>query len=143
MDRIELRFRILFEYYEELHLEYDSKNSASGRVDNMDIPDTEKRAAKIWLIDSNYVNGSNPNYTSSPIPHPFIGRINNCGIDFVESAMDSAFTKTKYGDENIAKLSKLDRIKKFGKYCLKKPTTSKMCEITLNAIIEYMKSHQP
>ena len=141
VDRIELRFRILFEYYQEHHSEYDSMNSAYARIKNMkDISDAEKRAAKTWLIDEGYVEGYtqsrvNPSLTLS------IKEINHNGINFVESVMDSAFMEIKNECQDISQLSKTDKIKKFAQECLKYPVTSEICKITYEAIIKYINSN--
>ena len=139
MDRPELRFRILFEYYDELHSPpRERENMADQRVRRMDIPDYEKNAAQVWLIDSGDVDGENTGHLGSNQPMPFINRINAYGINFVESVMNTAFTNIKGKFENIDKLSKLDRIKQFSKECLNNPTTQEMCKITYQAIIDLM-----
>jgi len=139
MDRTELRFRILFEYYDELHSpQRERENMADKRIQRLDISEHEKTAAQVWLIDSGYVNGENSGYSGSNIPIPFISRINSSGINFVESVMDTAFTTIKGKFEDMDKLSKLEKIKKFSKECLNNPTTQEMCKITYQAIVNLM-----
>ena len=47
MDRSELRFRILFEYYNELHSEPKKRELQADRVvQRMDVPDFEKTQLK-------------------------------------------------------------------------------------------------
>ena len=139
MDRPEIRFRILFEYYDEFHSpQRESEDMADRRVQRMNLPDHEKRAAQAWLIDSGYVNGKNSGAIGSSLPIPFISRINSFGINFVESIMDTAFTKIQCKFENIDKLSKLDKIAQFSKECLNNPTTQEICKITYQAIVDLM-----
>ena len=137
MDRPEIRFRILFEYYEELHSPpRESEDMADMRVRNMELPKHEKSAAQVWLIDSGLVDGENSGHVGSPIPIPFISRINAHGIDYVESVMDTAFTQVKF--EDVGKLSKTEKISKFSKDCLKHPVTQEICKVTLAAIVKGM-----
>jgi len=137
MDRPELRFRILFEYYDELHSPYSDDRVANERVRKMDAPDYEKNAAQVWLIDSGYVRGKNEIVGASS-PMPFVNGINANGINFVESIMDTAFTKIKGKFEDVDKLSKTERIIKFSKECLNNPATQEMCKITYQAIVDLM-----
>ena len=104
----------------------------------IDIPEHEKNAAQAWLIDSGYVNGENHGIHGSSQPLPFISRINSYGINFVESVMDAAFTKIEGKFEDVDKLSKLEKIKKFSKECLNNSTTQEMCKITYQAIVNLM-----
>ena len=53
--------------------------------------DVEKRAAEIWLIDKDLVEGQV--IAHGRINTPCIGRINGSGIDVVESVLDSTFTE--------------------------------------------------
>ena len=139
MDRSELRFRILFEYYNELHSEPKKLELQADRViQRMDIPDFEKNAAKVWLVESGYVKGKIIGSLGSTVPFPIISRINNHGIDFVESVMDAAFTKIKDKFEDIKEISKIERIQKFAKECLDYPLANKMCEVTYAAIVEFI-----
>jgi len=139
MDRPELRFRILFEYYDELHSPpRERDDSADQRIRIMDIPDHEKIPAQVWLIDSGYVDGENSGSLGSNVPMPFINRINAYGINFVESVMDTAFTEIKGKFEDVDKLSKTEKIVKFSKECLNNPITKEMCKITYQAIVSSM-----
>lgn len=141
MDRQELRFRILFEYYEEIHHDNpDRGNDAYARIRNMDISDNEKNAAQVWLVDSGYVEGENSDSSGSRIPHPFISRINSYGINFVESVMDAAFTQIKDKFEDVTNLSKTERIQRFAKDCLNHPASATICKVTYEAIVNYMSS---
>jgi len=92
MDRRELRFRILFEYYERCHSpdNYDPE----AKINKIDMPVYEKEAAKTWLIDSNFVEGKINSYGIGETL-PVIIRINNHGINFVESVMGTALTKVE------------------------------------------------
>ena len=137
MNRPELRFRILFEYYDELHSPKRERGDfAQNRVRNMDVPDHEKNAAQVWLVDSGLVNGKNSGSMGSPTQMPFITRINSRGINYVESVMDTAFTQTKF--ENVGDLSKTEKILKFSKECLNNLTSKEICKITLEAIVSGM-----
>ena len=139
MDRIELRFRILFEYYNELHSEPKVRAlQADNTIRKMDVPDFEKNAAQIWLVDSGYVNGSVHGSLGTTIQHALISRINNSGIDYVESVMDVAFTKIKDKFKDMEHLSKTEKIQKFAKECLNYPPATEICQITYAAIIEHM-----
>jgi len=133
MNRPELRFRILFEYYDELHSpKREREDFADMKVRNMDVPDHEKNAAQVWLIDSGLVEGENTGALGTPTPMSFINRINSHGINYVESVMDEAFTQTKF--ENVGELTKTEKILKFSQECLNNPTTKEICKITLEAI---------
>jgi len=137
MDRPELRFRILFEYYDALHSPpRQDIDTALSRVYDMDIPDHERNAAMIWLIDRRLVEGRVIPTGNMSIPS--IARINSNGISFVEFVMGSAFTKIEGKSEDFDKLSKTDKIAKFAKDCLKSPTTGQICQVTLDAVIIYM-----
>lgn len=139
MDRTELRFRILFEYYNELHSEPKERELQADRiVHKMIVPDYEKNAAQVWLIDSGYVEGHIIGGIGSPVTQTIISRITNYGINYVESVIDAAFTKIKVKFEDIENLSKVERIQKFAKECLDYPFANKMCEITYAAIVEFI-----
>ena len=133
MDRKELRFRILFEYYNDLH-------SPGGNVDEkvqaIDVDENEKRAAKIWLMEEGHIYGRiSPN---GGIPWPFLSRIKSTGVNFVERVMDDAFTEISGKDEGFDSLSKSDKIKRFAIDCLGSPATGLVCEATYEAIKSFM-----
>ena len=136
MDRKELRFRILFEYYNHFHsgFEYD----ADEKIKKIDADGNEKRAAKIWLIDEHLVNGQATTYVGGMV-HPSIGRINSTGINFVESVMDSAFTEIRGRDEGFDSLTRSDKIKRFAAECLNSSVTGSLCRATYDAIASLMK----
>ena len=138
MDRRELRFRILFEYYEHCHspTNYDPED----KISKIDTLGYEKKAAKIWLIDSNFVEGKVNSYGMGETL-PTIMRINNHGINFVESVMDTALTRVEKKHKSIGALSKTDKIKKFSTECLNNPTTGTLCKATFDAIIAIMTQH--
>ena len=136
MDRKELRFLILFEYYEHFHASVDYDLNA--KIDAIDAEVHEKRAAQAWIIDSQLAEGSNGGSLGTRHVMPFIIRINNRGIDFVESVMDSAFTEIKGKDNGFDSLSKTDKIKKFASECLGNPTTGTICQATYEAIMLHM-----
>ena len=139
MDRSELRFRILFEYYDEFHSPpREREQMADRRVQKMDVPEHEKDAAQAWLIDSGYVNGEVSGVSGSTAPLPFISRINSFGINFVESVMDTAFTNIKGKFDDVDQLSKIEKITRFSKECLNNPVTQGMCKITYQAIVDLM-----
>ena len=139
VDRPELRFRLLFEYYQDFHSEkHKHGEEAQSRISKMDISDVEKNAALNWLIDSNFVEGSIHHYGGNNIAYPFISRINNHGINYVESVMDLSFTQIKDKFPDINKLDKTERIKKFATECLRHPATSEICKATYDAIINFM-----
>ena len=106
MDRNELRFKILFEYYEEMHLGSKNGKDANQRVLDLNIPKNEKNAAQIWLIEEGYVRGENLHDAVSPIPIAVIERINSDGVKWVEHVMNAAFTKVKEEFSEIKNLSK-------------------------------------
>ena len=85
MDRKELRFRILFEYYSDLH---SGDRGAGDKVGAIDVDGNEKRAAEIWLIDEEYVEGRTQIHVSGRI-WPAINRINSRGINFAESVIST------------------------------------------------------
>ena len=138
MDRRELRFRILFEYYERCHSP-DNYNP-EDKINKIDMPEYEKKAAKTWLIDSNFVEGK-VNSHGMGRTLPAIMRINNYGIDFVESVMDTALTRVEKNHKSNGALSKTDKIKKFSTECLNNPTTGTLCKATFDAIITIMTQH--
>ena len=133
MDRKELRFRILFEYYNDLH---SPSGNVYEKVIAIGADENETRAAQIWLIDEGHVNGTF-------IPNggrqwPSIGRINSTGINFVERVMYSAFTQISGKDDAFDSLSKSDKIKRFASDCLGNPATGLVCEATYEAIKSLM-----
>ena len=135
MDRKELRFRILFEYYNHLHS--DASYNPEAKITAIDAADGEKRAAKIWLIDKRLVEGLVTAHGTRS--DPGIGRINGEGIDFVESVMDGAFTEIKNKDEGFDSLAKIDKIKRFAVDCLGSPAAGSLCRATYDAIVSLMK----
>ena len=134
VDRKELRFRILFEYYSDFH---SGGRGAGDKVGAIDADSNEKRAAEIWLIDEVYVEGRTQTCVSGRI-QPFINRINSRGINFVESVMDDAFTEIRGKDESFDSLSKTDKIKRFAAECLGSPATGLLCRATYEAIADFM-----
>ena len=139
MDRTELRFRILFEYYVELHSEpKEMQNQANNNISKINVPEFEKNAAQLWLMDSGYVVGSHMSQFGTGVPHTIISRINNLGIDYVESVMNIAFTEIKDKFDGIEKLSKTERIQRFAKECLNYPISNEICKITYDAIVKFM-----
>lgn len=142
MDRNELRFKILFLYYEELHSDDDSRdNRPREKIKDFDVQGYEIRAAETWLIDSGYVNGSVEAYLGSTNVRPIVSRINNYGIDYVESIMNQALTEISESIPELIAMNKIEKINKFAKECVNNPVTHKMCDITLQFIIEYMSQH--
>ena len=137
MNRSELRFRVLLEYYKDMHAEHIEKN-ATMRVQKMDPPRSEINAAKLWLIESDYVIGSPIPYAGSSIPMGSITRINNHGVDYVESVMDEVFTQLPEKFSNIKKLSKTEQINQFTEKCLDHPIGKEICRIAFDAIIKYV-----
>ena len=135
MDRRELRFRILFEYYSSLHS--SSKYDANAKIKAIDAEDGEKQAAKIWLIDEGIVNGEMVAHIGMR-HRPSITRINSRGINFVEAVMDSAFTEIGGKDDSFDSLDKPDKIKRFVAECLNGPTTGSLCKATFDAIVAIM-----
>ena len=134
MDRKELRFRILFEYYSLFHsgFEYDP----DYKIKEISAGGNEKRAAKIWLIDERLVEGRATVYGGNV--QPSIVRINSNGINFVESVMDSALTMIGGTDGSFDSLDKTGRIKRFAAECLNNPTTGSLCKATIDAIAALM-----
>lgn len=141
MDRKELRFRILFECYEHFHAKDDYDLDA--KIDAIDADENEKRAAQSWIIDARYVEGSNVGSLGTRRVIPIIGRINNHGIDFVESVMNGAFTEIMGNVEEFDSLSKTDKIKRFAAECLGNPATGPICQATYEAIVQYMSTIPP
>ena len=135
MDRPELRFRILFEYYNNFHSKEPNDNSLESRIEKLSEPH-EIRAAQMWLIQSGLVEGSISNSLGQRIGSAYIRTINNHGIDYVEQVMDKAFTKI--GEPDDQNISKTDKIKKFGEKCLNNSATGGICKITLQAITDIM-----
>lgn len=133
MDRKELRFRILFEYYDNIH---SPGGNVGEKVRAIGADENEERAAKIWLIDEGHVEGKIHYYSTGP--SPFISRINSTGINFVERVMDGAFTQISGEDEAFDSLSKSDKIERFARECLGSPATGLVCEATYEAIKSLM-----
>lgn len=136
MDRKELRFRILFECYEYFHAKDDYDLDA--KINAIDADENEKRAARSWIIDVGYVEGSNIGSLGTRRVIPSIVRINSHGIDFVESVMDHAFTETQGSVEEFDSLSKTEKIKRFAAECLGSPAAGPICQATYEAIVRYM-----
>ena len=137
MDRHELRFRILVEYYNEFHNGYNNEDSAQKRTNAMAVPKNEINAAKNWLIDSNFVNGATVGNFGSPIPISNIVRINNYGVDYVESVMDTVFEEKNI--PGMEDLSKSEKFVKFTKECLGS-SGGEICRMAYDAIIKCMSS---
>ena len=133
MDRKELRFRILFEYYNDFH---SGDRKAPSKIKEIEADNVEKRAARIWLIEEGYVKGEI--YAQLGVDLPSVGRINSRGIRFVESVMDNAFTEIRGRDESFDSLSKVDKIKRFAAECLGGPATRQLCKATYEAIAALM-----
>lgn len=134
MDRKELRFRILFEYYNDLH---SGGRGAGDKIGAIDADINEKRAAMTWLLDEGHVKGQS-RFDASGTFFPFIDRINSLGINFVESVMDGAFTEIRGKDKSFDSLSKMDKIKRFVAECLGNPATGQLCRATYEAIENFM-----
>lgn len=134
MDRRELRFRILFEYYNDL---YSGGHGADDGVGAIGADGNEVRAAKMWLIDEGHIEGQN-RVDASGMIHPIVGRINSRGVNFVESVMDGAFTEIRGRDGGFDSLSKTDKIKRFAAECLGNPATGALCSATYEAIAALM-----
>lgn len=135
MDRRELRFRILFEYYNSLHS--GSKYNTNAKIKAIGAEDGEKQASKIWLIDEGLVNGRIVSHIGTG-ERPSITRINSRGINFVEAVMDSAFMEIGGKDEGFGSLAKPDKIKRFVAECLDGPATGSLCKATFDAIVSIM-----
>lgn len=135
MDRRELRFRILFEYYERFHSpdDYDPET----KINKIDVPEHEKKAAKNWLTDSVLVEGKVISYGHGETL-PIIVRINNHGVNFIESVMETAVTKIGEKHKDFGALSKTDRIKRFSAECLNNVATGSLCKTTFDAITTIM-----
>ena len=138
MDRRELRFRILFEYYQEFHSENPATYDANAKIKNIEIPEHEKRSAQSWLIDERYVEGSNNSFSTSPVPFPYIGRINSYGINYIERVMGAVFTKIEDNVSDINELTQIEKIDRFIKKCLNNEAVRHICRITLEAITTCM-----
>ena len=134
MDRRELRFRVLFEYYNHLHS--DADYDPYVKISAIDADNNEKRAAGIWLIDEELVEGQVIDH--GRISDPSIGRINSKGINYVESVMYDAFTEIRGKDEGFDMLTKPDKIKRFVAECLNNPATGSLCNATFDAIASLM-----
>ena len=136
MNRQELRFRILFIYYEKNH----SKDSydEEAKVREIDAPRHEKRAAKGWLIDSLFVEGVNT--STRAVTLSSISRINARGINYVEFLMDQAFAQMggKEGAKDLDGLGKTDKIIKFAETCINSNGTGKMCKEVLDLVQKTM-----
>lgn len=134
MDRIELRFCILFEYYKRFH---DPGYDANSKVREIDADSNEKRAAKVWLVDEGYVKGHVQSQVGCTMAS--IGRINSDGVNFVESVMDGAFTEIRGQDGGFDSLSKAGKIKRFAAECLGGPAAGPMCRAAYEAIAAFMR----
>ena len=134
MDRKELRFRILFEYYNDLH---SGGRGAGDRIGAINADVNEKRAAMIWLLDEGHVRGQS-RADSFGTFFPIIDRINSRGMTLVESVMDGAFTEIRGKDKRFDSLSKADKIKRFIAECLGSPATGLLCRATYEAITALM-----
>lgn len=139
MNRNELRFRILFYYYQESYSEDRTKYDVRTKIQKIAVPDHEKNVAQIWLTDKKYVEGSIEYYGDMPVP--YISRINSNGTDFVENIVSVTFTKVIDGTSDIKKLSKKERIKKFAMECIESEITGQICKVTFDAITAYTASN--
>ena len=136
MDRRELRFRILFEYYNSLHSGSDYDPNA--KIMKTGANYNEIQAAKMWLIDELLVEGE-VRIDAMGNNHLLMGRINSKGINYVESVMYDAFTEIRGKDEGFDMLAKPDKIKRFVTECLNNPATGSLCKATFDAITSLMR----
>ena len=139
MDRRELRFRILFEYYNELHNGGTNESNANKRVTEMNVADSEKNAAMIWLHDLMFIDGEIFGSLGSLTSKVHIKRISGLGINYVEQIMDTALSENPEFSQ-VKELPKTDRIAEFAKKCLSHPATDQICKKTFEAIINHMQN---
>jgi len=143
MDRNELRFRILFLYYQELHSDDASRDvRPREKIKDIGVENYELRAAEAWLIDSYYVNGEVNGALGTTDVMPFISRINSAGVNYVESIMNTALTEISESIPELKTMDKTEKIKKFAQECVNNPVTHKMCDITLKIITDFMFKNQ-
>ncbi len=140
MDRTELRLRILSIYYEDFHGDENILPDPEKIVSELPVSRNEIIAAEVWLIDSAYLNGENSGNIGSRTPMPFVNRINNVGINVIESIMDKTFLQVEPKIENFTKLSKPEKIRIFVEKCLRNPLTEEICKIALATATEQLKN---
>jgi len=140
MDRTELRLRILSIYYEDFHGDENVLEDPEKLIEKLPVSKTELNAAKVWLVDSGFVNGENTGSLGSRTPIAFVSRINSVGINIVESIMDETFLQVELKLENFEKLSKSEKIRIFIEKCLRNPITEEICKIALRTASEQLKS---
>ena len=88
-NRFVLRLAILHELYRAEHDGRDNHTRiARSVVRKMGVPEHEGAAAMRYLIESRLVEGRIVYH--GPSPDPFISRINNYGVDFVEKLLCTA-----------------------------------------------------
>lgn len=137
VDRPELRFKMLLEYYKEEHgIDGTKYDDANKRIRDMDVSDDEKSAAQRWLIDSVYVVGETYHFHGGASTS-IISRINSSGVNFVEQIVDNAFVKIKDNIPDVGS-SITEKIQKFIKECSEHPVTSEIGRIILDAVIGTM-----
>ncbi len=127
-------------YYEDFHGDENTRPDPEKIVNELPVSKTEINAAEVWLIDSGYLNGENSGHLGSRTPIPFIARINNFGINIIESIMDETFLQVEPKFENFTTLSKPEKIKIFVEKCLRNPVTEEICKVALATAANLLKN---
>lgn len=137
VDRRELRFRILFEYYDKHHQRIDY-NDSDLDYKKLGLPETEILTAECYLIDSGYLSGRNLGQVGTRLKVASINDISVSGIDFVERIMDAVLAKVELSDKPPE--DTVEKITLFASKCLKSPLVETMCIRAFKVIVNFFQT---
>ena len=135
MDRRELRFRILFEYY-RLHHERKDYNPSELEYKNLGLNETEILSAENYLIETGHLRGKNEEFGGLRYPIPSIVDIAVKGIDLVEKIMDEVLEEVDIVEDSSS-VGTTQKITLFASKCLKNPITEQICIKAFEIIVSF------
>ena len=137
MDRRELRFRILFEYYDRHHKRVDY-NIPDLDYQKLKLPENEILSAEWYLVEAGYLRGSNIGDFGSRFQTPSIVDISISGINFVEQVMDKVLDEVDMPDGTPEDTP--EKITLFASQCLKSPVVETMCLKAFEVIVKFFET---
>ena len=136
MDRRELRFRILFEYYDKHHQRVDYNNSDLD-YKKLGLPESEILTAECYLVDSGYLSGKNMGNVGTRLKVALINDISVSGINFVERILDDVLNEIDLQDDPPE--DTVEKITLFASKCLKPPAEA-MCLKAFEVIVGFFQA---
>lgn len=137
VDRRELRFRILFEYYDKHHKRVDYGISDLD-YRKLELPENEIQSAEWYLVEAGYLRGSNLGDLGSRFQTSSIVDISISGINFVEQVMDKVLAEVDMPDGTPE--DTLEKITLFASICLKSPVVGTMCTKAFEVIVKFFET---